>query len=260
MRLEIRGGGFGYGGGFLFRDVNLDIDDNRILAVLGPNGAGKTTFLKCIMNMMPWKEGGAFIDGADIRTIPVKAFAKTVAYVPQAKNYAFDRSAIEMVVLGRSPYLSVFEEPKRSDVETAERSMERLGISALADRSCRKLSGGELQMVLIARALASEPKLLILDEPESNLDYRNQLKILNTIHELSEDAICIMNTHYPGHALRIADDALILTGDGRSVWGKADEVLTEENIGITFGVDTVIGSVNTPTGEIRYVLPTALRE
>lgn len=134
----------------------------------------------------------------------------------QAKSFPFAFTVEEMILLGRSSRIGTFGTPEKADRERCERAMEELGIAHMRRKLCNQISGGELQMVLIARALCAEPKLLVLDEPESNLDFRNQLIILETIRRLSreEGLCCIFNTHYPGHALRISDRALVLSREG----------------------------------------------
>ena len=259
LKLEIKNGGFGYQTEYLFRHLNVTVENHEVLAVLGPNGIGKTTLLKCVMNMHPWKEGGAFLDGVDISAIPTKDFWKQVSYVPQAKSAALNYLVRDMVLLGRSAHLPLFGEPGGADEEIAERAMEMLNITHLADRSCRTLSGGELQLVLIARALASEPEILIMDEPESSLDYHNQLMILDKIKELSRTISCIINTHYPEHALRISDKALMFLGGGKSICGAAPEVITEENLRNAFKVDVMIGTVSKDANTYRYILPISIR-
>jgi iron complex transport system ATP-binding protein len=134
-------------------------------------------------------------------------------------------------------------------------TLSSLGIAHLAERSCARLSGGELQMVLIARAIASEPELIVLDEPESNLDFKNQLIVLKTLHALTERGIaCIFNTHYPVHALRHADKALLLDKKGGVCFGDSHAVITEANMRAAFGVHTVIGQLETPHNEYFDVL------
>ncbi|MDR3283423.1 MAG: ABC transporter ATP-binding protein [Candidatus Methanoplasma sp.] len=259
MSFEVKNGGFGYGCEYLFRNVNFKLEQNDVLATLGPNGTGKTTMLKCMMNILSWREGGAFLNEKDVCMFRRKDFCRKVAYVPQARAYAFDCSVIDMVMMGRTPHIGAFSEPSSKDMEVTEEKISQMGISKLAERSCAVLSGGELQMVLIARALASEPEVLIMDEPESNLDYHNQLKILNTVKRLSQDMICIINTHYPEHALRVSNKALLLSKDGSADYGSTEDVITEESIGDVFSVNTAMGSVKAGEETLRYVLPISIR-
>lgn len=152
--------------------------------------------------------------------------------------------------------MNAFSTPKKEDVEKAEEVLRLLGISSLADKKCSAISGGELQMVLIARALASDPQVLILDEPESNLDFKNQLVVLDAMTELAKNGMtCIFNTHYPAHALQRAGKSLILSKGGSYVFGDTAEVVNEENIQKAFGVQAVIGEIETKEQTLLDVLP-----
>ncbi len=227
VKLTIENGAFAYKNGpTLFENVNLELQSGELLSVLGPNGAGKTTLLKCMMGLLKWKRGKSSIDGTDIASMSERRLWTTVAYGPQARSASPAYTAFETVLLGRTGRLGVFSTPKKADVEKAEQVLELLGISRLSQKLCSQMSGGELQMVLIARALAAEPALLVLDEPESNLDFKNQLIVLNTISRLASDGIaCIFNTHYPEHALQRSDKALLLSG-GEAVCGSTASVVT----------------------------------
>ena len=184
-----------------------------------------------------------------------------MAYVPQAKSASGAFTAFETVLLGRSSRLNIFSSPKKEDILKAEEALEKLGISRLADKKCSEMSGGELQMVLIARALAAEPELLVLDEPESNLDFKNQLIVLDTMSSLTRDGmVCIFNTHYPEHALRMADKSLILSKGGSYIFGETGKVLTRDNIRSAFGVETVFGEIETPDSILKNLVPLSLAD
>ena len=257
MKIAVENGCFGYKKGEqLLRNVSLEATDGELIAILGPNGAGKTTMLRCMMGFLRWKDGRSSIDGKDIRTIPQRELWRTIAYVPQAKNASAAYSAGEMVLLGRSSRIGVFSQPKAEDIQKADQVMDQLGILHLKEKKCSEISGGELQMVLIARALASQPRILVLDEPESNLDFKNQLIVLETLSRLAaEGMICLFNTHYPAHALQRAGKSFLLCKDGSSIFGPTREVVTEANIRRAFGVRAVIGDVETPENVLRSVLP-----
>jgi iron complex transport system ATP-binding protein len=245
----------------ILRDINIELQAGEILAVLGPNGAGKTTLLRCMMDMLHWKSGRSLLDGEDIRSIPAAKLWRRMAYVPQARSAAVSYTAFQTVLLGRSSRIGAFSSPSAEDMAITERVMERLGISQLADKPCYAISGGELQMVLIARAMAAEPEILVLDEPESNLDFKNQLIVLDTMTALAAEGVaCIFNTHYPAHALQRAGKALMLSKDGRSVFGEATGVVTEDNIRRAFGVEALIGEVETPHNIMKNVVAVGISE
>ena len=187
MNLTVKEASFGYRkDDLILKNINFELKKGEVLSILGPNGVGKTTLLKCVMNMIKWVSGNSYLNDIPIGELSEKKLWQSIAYVPQAKNTAFAFSAYEMVLLGRSSYIGIFSHPGKRDFEIAHKAMESIGISYLKHKSCNQMSGGELQMVLIARALASEPDILILDEPESNLDFKNQLIILDIIKKLSK--------------------------------------------------------------------------
>lgn len=242
MKFEVINGNFGYGSAAILHDVSFSLEGNQVLAVLGPNGVGKTTLLKCMMGLLKWNRGETRIDGLAMDTMSHSRIWKRIAYVPQSKGISLSYTALEMVLMGRSARLGLFAQPSREDTAIAEKAMEEVGITFLKDKQCSQMSGGELQMVLIARALCTQPEMLILDEPESNLDFKNQLVILDIVKQLSRERgiAAIINTHYPAHALKIADRALILNRDGSSFYGEAGETITEENMKTAFSVEVKI--------------------
>lgn len=242
MKFEVKNGSFGYDKTSILNNISFSVEDGQVLAVLGANGRGKTTLLKCMMGLLPWKNGQTLIDGKPMSSMKHAEVWKKIAYVPQSKGTALSYTAIEMVVMGCSARLGIFEQPSKEHIAEAEAAMKAVGVFWLRDKKCSEMSGGELQMVLIARALSARPKLLVLDEPESNLDFKNQLIILDTIKRLAKEQsiAAIVNTHYPAHALKIADQSLILNKDGSYAYGPAEETITEENMEKAFSVEVKI--------------------
>lgn len=257
MNLTVKNGSFYYNKGTpIFNDINFSVDSGDIMAILGPNGAGKTTMLRCITGMLKWRSGQSLLDGEPIHTMPMRKLWSKMAYVPQAKSVTSAYTVLETVLLGRSSHMNVFSAPKAEDIEKAQYALDLLGISYLTEKKCSAISGGELQMVLIARALASEPEVLILDEPESNLDFKNQLVVLNAMTKLANCGMtCIFNTHYPAHALQRANKSLILSRGGEYVFGNTASVVTEDNIRKAFGVEAVIGEIETAGNILQNVIP-----
>ena len=260
--LKIENGSFAYKGGpQILKDINIEVEPGEILAVLGPNGSGKTTLLRCMMDMLHWQSGRSLLDGEDIRGIPASTLWRKMAYVPQAGTAATSYTAFQTVRIGRSSRIGAFSAPSEEDLKVTERVMERLGISHLADKPCHAISGGELQMVLIARAMAAEPKLLVLDEPESNLDFKNQLIVLDAMTALAAEGVaCVFNTHYPSHALQRAGKSLMLSKEGWSLFGDTTGVVTEDNIRKAFGVEALIGEVETPQNIMKNVVAVGISE
>ena len=242
MTFSVKNGCFGYEDRQILHSISFTLQDSEVMTVLGPNGVGKTTLLRCMMGLLKWQKGDTYIDGKTIKELRSAEVWKRIAYVPQSKGTALSYTAREMVLMGRSARLGMFVQPSKKDYEAADEAMERVGITRFAYKQCSQMSGGELQMVLIARALSDNPKMLVLDEPESNLDFKNQLIVLDTIQRLSEEEGigAIVNTHYPAHALKIADKALLLDYAGNSSFGDVESIVNEENMQKAFAVEVKI--------------------
>ncbi|MDR0601000.1 MAG: ABC transporter ATP-binding protein, partial [Treponema sp.] len=190
-------------------NINFSIGESQIMTVVGANGTGKTTLLNCTLGILKWDTGETRINGKTARNIQDY---REAAYVPQAHRLSFPYTVKEMVLMGRNKRIGGLGSPSRQDNEKCDQALEMAGIGNLGNKICSKLSGGQLQLVFIARALAAEPELLILDEPESHLDLHNQFRILRLIKRMTAEKgiSCIINTHYPDHALRISDTTLML--------------------------------------------------
>ena len=242
----------------VFYNVSFRVEAGEILAVMGANGIGKTTLIKCIMGFLRLQTGKVFIGRKRIERgdMEDKTFWNAVAYVPQAKKSVFGYQVKEMVVLGRNASVGFGRVPSKRDYECVDTVLERLGIIDLREKSCNQLSGGELQMVLLARALVKNPEVLILDEPESNLDLRNQMRVLSVIEKLAHEdgRAVILNTHFPTNALKISDTALLLKRDSY-VFGKSFDIITEENIREFFKITCSIVSVSTEDGAAKGIVP-----
>lgn len=258
--LNVNRGVFSYPiGEMILDDVSYEINKGELISILGPNGAGKTTLLKCTMGLLGWQGGSSTLNGTDIRKLTPRELFSVVAYVPQAKADTPNYYTEEMVLLGRGAHIGFFRQPTEKDRKIAYSCMEKLGISHLAGKRCSEISGGELQMVLIARALASEPEVIVLDEPESNLDFKNQLMVMGTLKNLTQENVAILfNTHFPAHALQYSTKALMLSKRGKAIFGNVGDVITEENIKKFFGVNAVINEIDTDGGAIRNVVPISL--
>lgn len=228
--------------------------------MLGPNGVGKTTLLKCMVGLLDWADGKSFLYGEDIKSIKSKKLWSKISYIPQSHGFAFSITGLEMVVLGRSAHLGAFEQPGIKDMEMAEEIMKQIGIERLADKDCNHMSGGELQMVLIAKALINEPDLIVLDEPETGLDFHNQILVLSLIERMAhEKGICaVMNTHYPTNAISISDEALMLHNNGEYVYGQTQDVLNEENISKAFHVNVAVNEFQHNERIVKSIVPISI--
>lgn len=218
---------------FLYNnDINFELHPGEILSVLGPNGAGKTTMLKCMMGLLKWEKGETLLDGKAISKMSNKELWKTIGYVPQASRMTFSYSILDLVTMGRAVYIGAFNQPSKEDKRLAIEALELVGIAHLAEKLCTEVSGGELQLALIARTLVADPKILVLDEPESHLDIHKQKIILQTIKKLvkERDLACVINTHYANHAFYFGDKVLVVAKDQPVITGPVSEIMTEQNI------------------------------
>ena len=182
MKLEVSKGFFKFKKtDYILRDINFSLGDGDVLSILGPNGVGKTTLIKCLTGLLPWTRGETFIDGKNISAMKEREVWSKISYIPQKRNFSFSYTGLEMVLFGSTSSLNIFERPSQREIERAREVMKMIGVDHLADKLANEMSGGELQMVLIARSLLKDPKIIILDEPESGLDYKNQIIILDLI-------------------------------------------------------------------------------
>ncbi len=195
----------------VLKDVSFTISSGEMVAFLGKNGAGKTTLLRIIPSFLTPLGGDVLIDGVPVHSMSLQDKAKAIAYIPQFSQTAFAYTVKESVLMGRSPHISLFSKPSREDERRALEILQELGILALADRPTNEISGGERQLVLIARALMQDAKLLILDEPTSFLDYSNQLLVLEKTYELVKKGYaCLYSTHNPDLALAYSTRVLAM--------------------------------------------------
>ena len=257
MRLTVEHLTFSYDKTPVLDDVGFSADAGTLLAILGPNGVGKTTLFRCILGEQKRYFGTIAIDGVDARTLSARAMAHRIAYIPQTHAPAFRYSVRDMVLMGTTHNFSALSAPKAKEQAIAEEAMARLGIEALADRDFSRISGGEQQLVYIARALAQQAKILLMDEPTSSLDYGNQLSVLSTVRELTREGYTVLlSTHNPQHALWYADAILALKNGGVAAYGETKEQLTPELLRTLYGTD--IRLLDTDGGPV--ILPERKKE
>jgi len=235
---------YGYGTRAIGRGLDLTLESGEVLCVLGPNGAGKTTLFRTLLGLLPALAGRVTAGGQDLHSLPRAQIAREVAYVPQASASYFDFSLAEMVEMGRTAHLGTFARPGKRDRDLARAALDRMGIAALADRPVSGVSGGERQLALIARALATEARSIVMDEPTANLDFGNQSRVLGEIARLKASGIAVLLcTHDPDHALQVADRALLLQKGQPLALGPASAVLTGEMLSALYGLDVVVAEV-----------------
>ena len=207
--------GYAYDRKPVLDDVSLRVERGEIVSLLGPNGSGKTTLLKMVLGLLPPRHGRVLLDGRETWRMPARLLARRIAYVPQTHRTAFAYRVLDVVLMGRLPHKPFLFTYTRADRSAARAALEQLSIGHLADRPYTEISGGERQLTLIARALAQEAEVFVMDEPVSGLDYGNQIRLLQQINDLAAQGYTfIKTTHFPDHALWVADRVVMLK-DGR---------------------------------------------
>ena len=241
MRLEARDLGFGYPGRPVGRDASLAVGPGEVLCLLGPNGSGKTTLFRTLLGLLPAQGGEVRLGGDDLQALPRREIARRIAYVPQGHVPPFPFDVHQVVLMGRTARLGPFAQPGHADHEAATRALETLGIASLAGADYTRLSGGQRQLVLIARALAQEAPLLVMDEPTASLDFGNQALVLGEVRRLARHGLgIVLSTHDPGHALATGTRVALLK-DGRLVAdGPPDEVLTGEHLSQVYDIPVAV--------------------
>lgn len=245
MTLQINNVSFGYKkDSLVLDDISLEVQQGEILGILGPNGTGKTTFIKCINNIHTPVGGTVLYDGKNITDLKQEEIAKIIAYVPQYINSYFPVNVIDTVMMGRLPYAG--RNYSKKDEEIVFDIIKKMDLEKFAFRNIKEMSGGERQRVFIARALAQQPKIIILDEPTSSLDLYNQLFILHTVSDLAKenDISIIMTVHDLNLASMFCDKILMLKDRHIFAYGAPTDVLTEDNINSMYRVKTEINMID----------------
>lgn len=238
MMLEIAGISFGYVSENVISDVTFSADPGDVVSIIGPNGVGKTTLLKCINNIHPPCNGVVMVDGEDVLGMKPNDVAKTVGYVPQ-RAHVSGSTVFESVLLGCKPHMGLNVSEK--DLRLTGRIIEIMGLTGISQKHVNEVSGGEYQLVQIARALAQQPKILVMDEPTSNLDLGNQGLVMKTVSGIVRDnAMCaVMVNHDINLALRYSNRFIMMSG-GRIYDAGGKEIITPESIHAVYGIDAAI--------------------
>lgn len=246
-----------YNGRLVLGSISLELKKGAVITLLGPNGCGKTTLLKVINCLLQPDRGKVYVDGRDASAIKQNDMARLIGHVPQTQRPSFPFTAQDIVLTGRMPHISALSQPGLDDVEKARRALENVGALHLASRAYTQISGGERQLVMVARALAQEPSYLLLDEPTSYLDFKNQFAVLNMISRIAREqkVTAVMTLHDPNHALMFSDEVVLMRklrfGECGGVFGEdsiiaaggAHEVMTPENIREAYGIEVEVLSI-----------------
>ncbi len=234
----------------VLENVNLCIEKGKITTLLGPNGSGKTTLLSSINGIVKPVNGEIYINGIDVLKLKTRELSRIIATVPQLYNGSFNFTVYDMILLGRSPHIGYL--PKKKDKDKADEVIELIGIGHLRNKQLNRLSGGERQLVMIARAIAQETEIMLLDEPTSYLDLKNQLKVLSLVKYINQtqNVTCVMTLHDPNQALMYSDN-IVMFNKGKIQTGNLKEMITVEQILDVYGVEAEVVNIS----EKKYVIP-----
>jgi len=229
----------------VLRTLSLEVQKGDITAILGPNGIGKTTLLHLILGWIKADKGTIYLDGKKLEEYSRREMGRLIGLVPQDEHITFEYSLLEYVLLGRTPHLHSLESPGKKDYEAALAALKKVGLEKIADRPVTHLSGGEKQLVLVARSLAQEPKILLLDEPMSNLDLANKIRLIEVLNSLKNEGVTILYTsHEPEVAAAISNYLILMGSDNNIEHGTADKILTGESLSRIYGVPVKVADYN----------------
>jgi iron complex transport system ATP-binding protein len=237
MQLSASNLSFGYPGHRVGHDLDLDFGPGEVLCLLGPNGCGKTTLFKTLLGLLP-RQGGEIRIGADrLEALRREDIAKRIAYVPQAHDAVFPYSVSDMVLMGRTAHRGLFSSPRSEDRQRVDEALATLGIDDLAGRDYTRISGGQRQLALIARALVQDAPLIVMDEPTASLDFGNQVLVMQQVQRLAATGLgIVLSTHNPDHAFACGTTVLVLAEGTRKALGPPIQVLTGEMLSSIYGV------------------------
>lgn len=263
--LRVEGAAFSYskGSAAIFEDIGFTVEAGQVFCLLGPNGCGKTSLLDCILGLNKLNRGGIQIQGRDINSFKPGQIAQHIAYVPQRHEGSFPYTVMEMVQMGRAAYTDRFSSPSDEDRQIAREALDQVGLPHLRHRPFTHLSGGERQLVMIARALAQKTPMIIMDEPTSHLDFRHEIVVLETIVQLVKKAgvSVVMATHFPNHVFYFDNQDIpavcaLMHKQGFMTMGRAEQVLNEQNMQRLYGVNTRLISVPwNQERSLRHLVP-----
>ncbi|MDO4841862.1 MAG: ABC transporter ATP-binding protein [Phoenicibacter congonensis] len=259
MALEVKGVKLAYSTHEVLKGVNFVANPGDFIAVIGPNGVGKSTLFKCILGFLSHYTGEILVDGTNIKTLSRSQIAREIAYIPQSTQQVFDYTALELTLMGLASRLGHFKNPSKADEEECLSALADLGIAHLAHRGCGEISGGEYQLVMLARALVQQAKVLIMDEPTANLDYGNQFKVMQRIESLSKSGFTILtSTHDPNQVFLHANRALVLKDGMVKVDGAPSSVLTEDILSDLYSIDVKKCDVEVANRKLNVCVPVDL--
>lgn len=244
MSIKVENLCFSYGSREILHELDFEIPDGCLVNVLGPNGVGKSTLFRCILGLNQNYSGRVLVNGKDMKKLSIRERAREVSYIPQSHAPVYDYEVLDVVLMATGSDLKMLSNPGCAQRRRAYEALERIGIERFAHRRYTQISGGEQQLVLIARALAQNAKTIVMDEPTSALDYGNTVRVLSCVRQLAREGLSIVqSTHNPDHAFLYSDKTLVLR-DGRvDAYGDPRDVITSELISGLYDVEVEVSSL-----------------
>lgn len=261
MSIEVKNLYFRYRAREVLKEITFCANAGDLLCVLGPNGVGKSTLFRCMLGLNQTFDGEILINGKNTKKIKVLELAKYIAYIPQSHHPTFNFSVLSTVLMGLTTHLGRQLSPKQKDEQTAYEALEQLGISHLYHRGYAEISGGERQLVLIARALVQKAPILVMDEPTANLDYGNQIRVMEKVQALTKSGYTIiLSTHNPEHAFVYGNQMLMIYKGGVLERGNPKEKLTKSLIEKVYGVKVGLHDIFNGEEHVRIIVPSKKSE
>jgi len=254
MLLELENVYGGYGNGDIVKGVTCCADYGEVLCLVGPNGCGKTTLFRLILGSLPMSSGSIHIDGYDTKSLSPKELANLIAYIPQYHTPIFAYTVLDVVIMGRASHFSSFETPKATDRDAAFTALEKVNALHLANKKYTALSGGQRQLILIARAICQSAKVFVMDEPAANLDYANHQLLIEVIRDLAKKGYCVvMSTHSPEHPASIGSKVLLMKEGHVADFGPPHQVITPDNLEAVYDIEMDVITVSDRYGVNRTI-------
>ena len=245
---------FSYGAHEVLRDISFEVGEGTLVNLLGPNGTGKSTLFRCILGLNHSYRGSIVVNGKDVSKLSIRERAREMAFIPQSHKPIYDYAVLDVVLMSSGAGAGAFFSPKQAHIDRAYEALARVGIGFLADRPYTRISGGEQQLVLIARALAQNASTIIMDEPTSALDYGNTVRVLSCVRKLAEDGLTVIqSTHQPDQAFLYADKTLVLHEGNVLAYGNPKDTITAELISKIYGVEVEVTSLH--DDKVRVCVP-----
>lgn len=244
MSIKVENLSFSYGKHEVLKNVSFEIPDGELVGILGPNGVGKSTLFRCILGLNRHYKGTVYVNGKDIRHLSIRERAREIAYIPQSHAPVYDYEVLDVVLMATGNDLKVLSNPGCSQKKRAYEALERIGIEGFAHRLYTHISGGEQQLVLIARAIAQNANTIVMDEPTSALDYGNTVRVLSCVRQLAREGMSIVqSTHNPDQAFLYSDKALVMKEGRIEAFGCPHDVITSNLISDLYGIEVEVNSL-----------------